>query len=227
MTFAYARDGDPAEPNPVTGTVGADGRWDSGRAAARVAARRPEFGLAPLDAPARARRTLAARPLLTRTSQRRRLLKAAPARRGPLSTPSRGPVPACRSRFRSFHSCLFPDPLSAQPLWLEPQSAPCRSPPSGGPDLGPPASPPCTAAASTCSRPAAAARPRARPPAPRRDDPADLPAVGDWVAVEPGQRRRRTPCCRAAAASRARAADGRPAPRCSRPTSTSRSSSPR
>jgi serine/threonine-protein kinase RsbW len=28
MTFAYARDRDPAEDNPVTGTVGIDGRWD-------------------------------------------------------------------------------------------------------------------------------------------------------------------------------------------------------
>jgi serine/threonine-protein kinase RsbW len=29
MTFAYERSGDPAEANPVPGTVGADGRWDS------------------------------------------------------------------------------------------------------------------------------------------------------------------------------------------------------
>jgi serine/threonine-protein kinase RsbW len=28
MTFSYARDHDPAEANPVTGTVGQDGRWD-------------------------------------------------------------------------------------------------------------------------------------------------------------------------------------------------------
>jgi anti-sigma regulatory factor (Ser/Thr protein kinase) len=28
MTFAYARDRDPAVENPVTGTVGPDGRWD-------------------------------------------------------------------------------------------------------------------------------------------------------------------------------------------------------
>ncbi len=28
MTFRLVRDGDPAEENPVTGTVGADGRWD-------------------------------------------------------------------------------------------------------------------------------------------------------------------------------------------------------
>jgi serine/threonine-protein kinase RsbW len=28
MTFAYARERDPAEANPVTGTVGEDGRWD-------------------------------------------------------------------------------------------------------------------------------------------------------------------------------------------------------
>ena len=28
MTFSYARDGDPAQANPVTGTVGEDGRWD-------------------------------------------------------------------------------------------------------------------------------------------------------------------------------------------------------
>jgi len=28
MTFAYARQDDPAEANPVTGTVGHDGRWD-------------------------------------------------------------------------------------------------------------------------------------------------------------------------------------------------------
>ena len=28
MTFNYARDGDPAAENPVTGTVGSDGRWD-------------------------------------------------------------------------------------------------------------------------------------------------------------------------------------------------------
>jgi serine/threonine-protein kinase RsbW len=28
MTFAYARAGDPADANPVTGTVGSDGRWD-------------------------------------------------------------------------------------------------------------------------------------------------------------------------------------------------------
>lgn len=28
MTFNYARDGDPVDDNPVTGTVGSDGRWD-------------------------------------------------------------------------------------------------------------------------------------------------------------------------------------------------------
>jgi serine/threonine-protein kinase RsbW len=28
MTFAYARDRDPASENPVTGGVGVDGRWD-------------------------------------------------------------------------------------------------------------------------------------------------------------------------------------------------------
>jgi anti-sigma regulatory factor (Ser/Thr protein kinase) len=28
MTFTYTRDGDPAQTNPVTGTVGDDGRWD-------------------------------------------------------------------------------------------------------------------------------------------------------------------------------------------------------
>jgi anti-sigma regulatory factor (Ser/Thr protein kinase) len=28
MTFNFARDGDPADENPVQGTVGADGRWD-------------------------------------------------------------------------------------------------------------------------------------------------------------------------------------------------------
>ena len=28
MTFAYVREADPAEANPVTGTVGTDGRWD-------------------------------------------------------------------------------------------------------------------------------------------------------------------------------------------------------
>ena len=28
MTFAYIRDADPAESNPVTGTIGNDGRWD-------------------------------------------------------------------------------------------------------------------------------------------------------------------------------------------------------
>jgi hypothetical protein len=28
MTFAYARTSDPVEANPVTGNVGADGRWD-------------------------------------------------------------------------------------------------------------------------------------------------------------------------------------------------------
>src|SRR5215203_7419766 len=28
MTFAYARDADPARANPVTGTVGKDSRWD-------------------------------------------------------------------------------------------------------------------------------------------------------------------------------------------------------
>ena len=28
MTFSYARTGDPARANPVTGNVGADGRWD-------------------------------------------------------------------------------------------------------------------------------------------------------------------------------------------------------
>jgi serine/threonine-protein kinase RsbW len=28
MTFAYARESDPAETNPVTGTIGNDGRWD-------------------------------------------------------------------------------------------------------------------------------------------------------------------------------------------------------
>ena len=30
MTFAYARESDPADANPVPGTVGEDGRWDSG-----------------------------------------------------------------------------------------------------------------------------------------------------------------------------------------------------
>jgi anti-sigma regulatory factor (Ser/Thr protein kinase) len=29
MTFSYTRDRDPAEANPVTGTIGDDGRWDS------------------------------------------------------------------------------------------------------------------------------------------------------------------------------------------------------
>jgi serine/threonine-protein kinase RsbW len=29
MRFMYARDGDPVDANPVTGTVGDDGRWDS------------------------------------------------------------------------------------------------------------------------------------------------------------------------------------------------------
>lgn len=29
MTFTYERTGDPAQANPVTGTLGADGRWDS------------------------------------------------------------------------------------------------------------------------------------------------------------------------------------------------------
>ena len=29
MTFIYARESDPADANPVTGTVGDDGRWDS------------------------------------------------------------------------------------------------------------------------------------------------------------------------------------------------------
>jgi anti-sigma regulatory factor (Ser/Thr protein kinase) len=28
MTFAYARERDPADVNPVTGTIGTDGRWD-------------------------------------------------------------------------------------------------------------------------------------------------------------------------------------------------------
>jgi anti-sigma regulatory factor (Ser/Thr protein kinase) len=28
MTFAFVRQGDPVAENPVTGTVGADGRWD-------------------------------------------------------------------------------------------------------------------------------------------------------------------------------------------------------
>jgi serine/threonine-protein kinase RsbW len=28
MTFAFSRSGDPAEANPVEGTIGADGRWD-------------------------------------------------------------------------------------------------------------------------------------------------------------------------------------------------------
>src|SRR5215212_6106380 len=28
MTFAYTREQDPAESNPVTGTIGSDGRWD-------------------------------------------------------------------------------------------------------------------------------------------------------------------------------------------------------
>jgi serine/threonine-protein kinase RsbW len=28
MTFTYARESDPADANPVTGTVGIDGRWD-------------------------------------------------------------------------------------------------------------------------------------------------------------------------------------------------------
>jgi len=30
MTFDYLRASDPAESNPVTGTIGDDGRWDSG-----------------------------------------------------------------------------------------------------------------------------------------------------------------------------------------------------
>jgi serine/threonine-protein kinase RsbW len=33
MTFAYTREHDPAESNPVTGTVGEDGRWDPDAAA--------------------------------------------------------------------------------------------------------------------------------------------------------------------------------------------------
>jgi anti-sigma regulatory factor (Ser/Thr protein kinase) len=34
MTFLYLREGDPVDANPVTGTVGDDGRWDSGAAPA-------------------------------------------------------------------------------------------------------------------------------------------------------------------------------------------------
>ena len=30
MTFAYVRDGDPADANPVPGQVGDDGRWEPG-----------------------------------------------------------------------------------------------------------------------------------------------------------------------------------------------------
>ena len=30
MTFVYGRESDPAHRNPVTGTVGEDGRWDPG-----------------------------------------------------------------------------------------------------------------------------------------------------------------------------------------------------
>ena len=30
MTFAYARERDPAESNPVSGELGSDGRWDAG-----------------------------------------------------------------------------------------------------------------------------------------------------------------------------------------------------
>jgi serine/threonine-protein kinase RsbW len=30
MTFAYVRDGDPADANPVPGAVGDDGRWEPG-----------------------------------------------------------------------------------------------------------------------------------------------------------------------------------------------------
>ena len=29
MTFAYTRESDPADANPVTGTIGDDGRWDT------------------------------------------------------------------------------------------------------------------------------------------------------------------------------------------------------
>ena len=29
MTFAYVRERDPADTNPVTGSIGADGKWDS------------------------------------------------------------------------------------------------------------------------------------------------------------------------------------------------------
>jgi hypothetical protein len=28
MTFAYARERDPAESSPIAGGIGADGRWD-------------------------------------------------------------------------------------------------------------------------------------------------------------------------------------------------------
>jgi serine/threonine-protein kinase RsbW len=31
MTFHYVREGDPADENPVQGTIGDDGRWDSTR----------------------------------------------------------------------------------------------------------------------------------------------------------------------------------------------------
>ena len=30
MTFLYVREGDPVDANPVTGSVGDDGRWDTG-----------------------------------------------------------------------------------------------------------------------------------------------------------------------------------------------------
>ena len=30
MTFAYLREGDPAQTNPVSGSVGSDGRWEPG-----------------------------------------------------------------------------------------------------------------------------------------------------------------------------------------------------
>ena len=39
MTFAYMRDGDPADANPVPGQVGDDGRWEPGRAAGQRASR--------------------------------------------------------------------------------------------------------------------------------------------------------------------------------------------
>ena len=98
MTFALRRARDPADANPVTGNVGADGRWDPKRPSRPQAARRqggPALGwLAPVSRHAwRNAASLQARRTSARPGAARRARACGRAARAPW-TRSGAPAPA-------------------------------------------------------------------------------------------------------------------------------------